>query len=101
MIFRYDDDSLFDGSWEDAPGWGVQTVVFDDPIHGPTLRHQGDFYRQDDNGEVIAIDLFTLLRYVVDELKLVKVGTMVGRKRFNKIRQEAKQDLVKMRARTG
>ena len=50
MIIRYADNSTFEGTWEDAPGYGVQTIVYYDPgMDDVVLRHQGDFTRLDDD----------------------------------------------------
>jgi hypothetical protein len=96
-LIRYDDETLVEGEWQDAPGWGVQTVVYDDPVDGPTLRHQGDFYRVDETGAVVAMDLMSLLHFVVDELCIVKVGTMCSRTKFDHIYQAAKADQDSLR----
>ncbi len=122
MIFRYDDDSVFDGEWEDAPGYGVQFISFYEPVKDhPVLRHQGDFYRLDDDGSVVAMDMQSLLRYVADDLVLVerksltsdtklqamidlvvdlglvKVGSMVSQHQWTKIYSHAKQDRDSLR----
>ena len=94
---RYDDETMVEGGWQDAPGWGVQTVVYIDPIDGPALRHQGDFYRVDETGEVVAMDLMSLLRFVVDDLGVVKVGSMCTRSKFDRIFQAAKADRDSLR----
>lgn len=100
MIFRYDDLSRFEGDWHDAPGYGVQTIAYTDPETGrATLRHgggpgrgRGDFYRLDDDGTVVAMDYNSLIRYVVDDLRLVKVGSMISSHQWEKVYQLAKQD---------
>ena len=97
MIFRYDDATSFEGDWQDAPGYGLQTIVYDDPFDGPTLRHQGDYYRLDD-GAVIAMDYDSLIRFVVDELGLVKVGSMCSHARYVRIMQASKADLARLGA---
>lgn len=85
MRFYYDDGSVFEGEWQDAPGWGVQVIHWDGKV-----RHQGDFYRLED-GEPVAMDLFSLLHYVVNELGLVKVGYMQSHDRYDEIYQRAKR----------
>ena len=97
MIFRYDDETAFEGEWQDAPGYGVQTIVYDDPYDGPTIRHQGDYYRLD-NAAVVAMDYDSLIRYVVDDLGLVKVGSMCSHEKYDRIFQAAKTDRVRLGA---
>lgn len=100
MIFRYDDDKRFKGPWEKAPGWGVQTVAFVDLVNGPTLRHQGNngtYFRLDEDGDVVIMDRDDLLHYVVDTLKIVKVGTMVSREKWKRIYQHAREDMAELR----
>jgi hypothetical protein len=77
MKFYYADGSVFEGEWEDAPGWMVQVIEFDDGTPSPALRHQGGYYRLDRDGQPVGIDLTDLLQYVVD-IGLIKVGYMMG-----------------------
>ena len=93
---RYADNSLYEGDWENVPGYGVQTIVYQD---GDTvvLRHQGDFYRVDGDGCVVGMDLISLLHYVIDDLKLVKAGAMVSRAKFEQIMAGARADQKTMR----
>lgn len=100
MIFRYDDDSVFEGEWEDAPGYGLQTIAYVDPIEGPTLRHQGSYFRLDEDGDIVPIDDRDLMRWLVDDLKLIKVGSMVSRHKWKEIYQHAREDLAEIRERT-
>ena len=88
---RYADNSLYTGDWANAPGYGAQTIVYQD---GDTivLRHQGDFYRVDDDGCVVGMDLVSLLHYVIDDLKLVKAGSMVSQKKWDSIYRTAMAD---------
>ena len=93
---RYADNSLYKGAWKHAPGYGVQTIVYsewDDVV----LRHQGDFYRLDDGGCVVAMDWVSLLHYVIDDLRIVKAGAMVSRAKYTEIMQAAKSDRDAMR----
>ena len=93
---RYADNSLYTGDWASAPGYGVQTIVYPD---GDTivLRHQGDFYRVDDDGCVVGMDLVSLLHYVIDDLNLVKAGSMVSRTKYVDIMAGARADQKNMR----
>lgn len=98
MIFRYDDNSVFHGEWKDAPAYGVQFISFYDPVkQHPVLRHQGDFYREDKDGSIVAMDLQSLLRYVVDDLKVVKVGSMVSQHTWTEIYDKARADRDSLR----
>ena len=96
-LVRYDDETLVEDEWENIPGWGVQTIVYIDPSDGPVLRHQGDFYRLDESGEVVGMDLMSLLRFVVDDLGVVKIGSMCSRMKFDRIFQAAKADRDSLR----
>lgn len=101
MIIRYDTDERFKGSWNKASGWGVQTVAFVDPVNGPTLRHQGDYYRLDEDGDVVAMDYDSMMRWLVDDLKIVKVGSMVSRHKWKQIYAHAREDLAELQERVG
>lgn len=102
VIVRYDDLSRFEGDWEDAPGYGVQTIAYIAPA-GPDMKHgagragTGDFYRLDDDGTIVGMDYNSLIRYVVDELKIVKVGSMVSRDRWQQVYQLGKKDRDSLR----
>lgn len=78
MIFRYADKSKFEGSWEDAPGYMIQTIAYVDSTTGiAAVRHQGRYYWRENDGSITGIDDKTLIQNCVD-LKLIKVGSMVG-----------------------
>ncbi len=98
MIFRYDDNSVFKGEWKDAPPYGVQFVSYFDSVkEHPVLRHQGDFYRVDEDGSVVAMDMQSLIRYVADDLKVIKVGSMVSQHKWTEIYNHATQDRDSLR----
>ena len=101
MFFRYANDERVECDWPDAPGYGIQTIVFVDPVNGPALRHQGDYYRLDDDGDVVAMDYDSLMRWLVDDLKIVKIGSMVSREKWKRIYQHGKEDLVELRESVG
>ncbi|MHA2264517.1 MAG: hypothetical protein ACXAEN_19150 [Candidatus Thorarchaeota archaeon] len=94
MKFYYPDGTIFEGDWEDAPGWGLQIIEFDDGTPSPALRHQGEYYRMED-GEPVAMDYDSLMYYVVEELKIVKVGHMLGTKRWKELFEEAQANRVR------
>ena len=93
---RYADNSLYEGDWANAPGYGVQTIVYPGREE-PILRHQGDFYRLDDDGCVVTMDWVSLLHYVIEDLRIVKAGSMVSRDKYAEILQSAKADRDAMR----
>ena len=97
MTFRYDDETSFEGNWQDAPGYGVQTITYNDSYDGPSLRHQGDYYRFDGSA-VVAMDYDSLIRYIVDDLGLVKVGSMCSHETYDRIFQAAKADRARLGA---
>lgn len=61
---RYANTSLFEGSWEDAPAYEVQTICYQDPTGQITIRHGGDYYKLED-GEVIPKDRIGLITEAV------------------------------------
>jgi hypothetical protein len=96
----YGDGSTFssdDGAWEDAPGWDVQVILFRDPIVGWAIRHQGDFFRLDDDGTVVCMDMTGLLDWAVNELGM-KAGRMLSRDKFGAVYQRAKRDMLELQA---
>ncbi len=97
MIFRYWDNSSFEGQWENAPGWGVQTIAFDHPIKGASLRHQGDFYREGEHGDVVRMDERSLLIWLVEDLKTVKVGAMLDSSQWEAVYNAGKVDRDSLR----
>lgn len=95
----YSDGTTFssaDGGWEDAPGWDVQAVVYRDPIVGWAIRHQGDFFRLDDDGTVVGMDVAGLLDWTVNELG-IKAGRMLSQQKFAAIRQRAKDNMAELK----
>ena len=86
MKFYYPNGKIFEGDWEDAPGWGIKVITTEDRI-----RHQGSYFRLED-GEPVAMDHDDLLYYVVEELKVIKVGYMLGTKQWKEVFDEARED---------
>lgn len=96
----YGDGSTFssdDGAWEDAPGWDVQVILFRDRVTTWQMRHQGDFFRLDDDGAVVGMDVTGLLDWVVNELG-IKAGRMLSRDKFDIVYQQAKRDMMELKA---
>lgn len=113
-IFRYDDFSVFDGEWDDAPVWGVQTIAFQSNLSGAEFCHQGDFYFVDENGEVAGCDHSTIMTHMaragidvttLDDSKVTawasehgfKVASMVTRPVWDVVYQLAKGDRDSLR----
>ena len=97
----YSDGSTFsseDGNWEDAPGWDVQVVLFPDKTTGYAIRHGGDFFRVARDGTVVSMDLVGMIDHVVNVLGVVKAGRMLTRTQFDRVYQQAKRDLAKLKA---
>ena len=98
MIFRYADGSVFEGEWEDAPGYGIQTIVYHDAsMNDVVLRQDGDFYRVDDDGCIVTMDWVSLLNYVIDDLRIVKAGSMISRAKYAETMLGARADQKAMR----
>lgn len=96
----YSDGSTFssdDGAWKDAPGWDVQVVLFRDPIVDWAMRHNGDFFRLDEDGSIVGMDITGMLDWAVNELGL-KAGRMLSRDKFDIVYQQAKRDMMELKA---
>lgn len=87
-----------DCAWEDADGWEAQVFIFEDKDVKFAMRHGADYFRLDDDGTVVGMDLIGLIDYVVNVLGIVKVGSMLSREKFDEIYQRAKQDMMSMKA---
>lgn len=83
----YGNGDIYSGDWLDAPRHrDVQVVIFQDPVNDGswTLRHGGaggskcDFFRLDDDGSVVGMDLAGMIDYVVNDLGLIKQGKMLS-----------------------
>lgn len=98
-IIYYSDGSTFssdDGAWEDAPGWDCQVVLFRDPIVKWGIRHQGDFYRLDPDGTVVAMDMVGFLDHIMRVVGVVKAGSMLSQDKYAKIYNQAVDDRLKL-----
>lgn len=88
----YGDGSQYssdDGAWEQAPSLDVQVVAFVDENGKWVVRHGGDFFRLDENGAAINLDLPGMMDYVCNVLGIVKMGRFLGTAHFKRIRAEA------------
>jgi hypothetical protein len=62
VIIRYADKSKFDGEWDHAPIWEVQTISYVSPVTGQaTIAIQGDYYWIAEDGSVIPGDAVNVL----------------------------------------
>jgi hypothetical protein len=84
----YSDRSVYtnlDGSWEEAPAWGVQAVVFKSKETGWSIVEYGDYYARLENGEFIPMDRDGLVDYSANVWKRIKVGRQLSRQEFNEV----------------
>lgn len=101
VIVRYADESKFDGEWEVAPDFEIQTISYVDPNGMAILRHQGDYYRLEDS-EIVphAYHAVVFAAYQAEfkpnrhpELELIdwatengfKKGSMIGSEKWKRI----------------
>lgn len=79
-------------SWEEAPGYDCQAVLFRDPQNGWTIRHQADYYYLNQEGAIIGMTgLDSLLDYVINVLGVVKQGRMLSKAQWEMVFQQAKR----------
>ncbi len=96
MYFIFGDGTVFCGEWNDTPQHrDVQVAIFYDQDDGWTLRHgaaggsQCDFFRLDDDGSVVGMDLPGMIDYVVNDLGIVKQGKMLSTRQWKEIYRKA------------
>lgn len=98
VYILYGNGQVFSGEWLDAPQHrDVQVVIFRDPANEGswTLRHgakggsECDFFRLDDDGSVVGMDLAGMIDYVVNDLGIVKQGKMLSTKQWKQRHREA------------
>ena len=91
LHFVFGDGTVFCGQWLDTPQHrDVQVVIFQDPANNDTwtVRHGGqggsecDFFREDDDGSVVGMDLAGMIDFVVNDLGIVKQGKMLSSKQW-------------------
>lgn len=91
----YADKSTFsnlDGSWKDAPAWGISAIVIDSPEVGWTIVHAGDYYVMTKEGEIINLDRIGFVDYMANIFKIAKVGRMFGREEWLRLIRQASKD---------
>lgn len=84
----YDDYSVFtsdDGSFEDAPAWGVQAIVFRSVETGWSIATTGAYFIRLPDGDFLPIGDDALMDYAANVWKKVKVGRMISQKEWGKI----------------
>lgn len=87
-LIVYDDYSVFsslDGTWEDAPGWGIQAIVYRNVETGWSPVTTDDYYIRLEDGSFLGIGENALVDYVVNVWKRAKVGRMISREEFAKV----------------
>jgi hypothetical protein len=90
-VIFYGDGTTFgfeDGSVEDAPGWDVQAIAWDDEQVGHVVQSR-DYYWIED-GEWTGGDLISLLQWLVGSGQ-VKVGRFTSNSRWDEITAEARR----------
>lgn len=99
----YSDGSVFDSNmgspWE-APGWGVQVIVFADPEIGRALLRGYDYYLYRRESGWVGVQSETCLiecmvnesSQNVDGVLVVKSGRMIARDVYHKITNKAHTD---------
>jgi len=88
----YGDGTRFssdDGPWEKAPSLDVQVIAFVDGNGKWVVRHGGDFFRLDEEGAAINMDLPGMIDYVCNVLGAVKMGRFLSSRQFHEIRKKA------------
>lgn len=84
----YPDLSVFtslDGSWEDAPAWGMQAVIYTSKATGWSICTGGDHFHRLPSGEFIPLDDDGLVDYAANVWKKIKVGRQISQEEFNKV----------------
>lgn len=74
-----------DGSWEEAPAWGAQAIVYKSIETGWSICTTGDHFIQLSNGEFLPIGDNALQDYAANVWKKIKVGRMLSREEFAKV----------------
>jgi len=94
----YADGTVWRGQFEKAPSHNVQVLIYAEPTldGGPAMTHQGDYFRQEEDGSVVAMDYDSLMTWLTEDLKIVKVGSMVSTSRWRTVYGMAQSWLSKM-----
>lgn len=84
----YGDRSVFtnlDGSWEEAPAWGVQAIIYRSAETGWSIATAEDYFIRLPDGEFLPINENALQDYVANVWKLAKVGRRIGNHEYAQI----------------
>jgi hypothetical protein len=80
----------------DGPGrWGVQVIVYEHPLVGWTMAHNGDYYIQLED-RFVAVDRTGLDDWVInhfDKVIAIWAGRTISNKEYQEIYQKAKSDM--------
>lgn len=88
----YPDLSIFtslDGSWEDAPAWGMQAIIYKSKATGWSICTGGDYFHRLPDGDFIPMDKDGLVDQAANVWKTIKVGRQLSRNEFNKVMKVA------------
>lgn len=97
----YDDLTYFtnlDGTWEDAPAYGSQAIVYLSVETGWSICTTGDHFLRLENGDFLPISEAALQDYAANVWKKIKVGRMISREEYGKVMglaQRIMQDIEK------
>ena len=79
-VVIYDDLTTFkstQGSFADAPAWGMQAVVYRNIETGWSVCTGGDYFVRLDDGTFLALDKDGLVDYAANVWRLVKWGLIL------------------------
>ncbi len=79
------------GGFSDVPPWDIQVIAERNDEVGRRLYSQADYYLFID-GKWVGVDWVGLIDYLVNVLKIVKVGRMIDRELFRQILAQAHND---------
>lgn len=110
--FNEDDGGIFTVTSDEAPLWtdlpdrGFQIIIYYDRDDGWTMRHgcnvrHGDFFRLDEDGCVVGMDLTGLIDYTVHVLHVAKEGQMLSQKKWAAVLRAATLKLQELQRQDG
>lgn len=84
----YSDKSVFsslDGTWEEAPAWGMCAVIYQSVETGWSPCLSGDYFIKLDDGSFLGIDETGLIDHAANVWKKIKVGRYISRDEYNEV----------------
>jgi hypothetical protein len=90
----YADESIFtnlDGTWEEAPAWGMQAIVYKSVETGWSICTTGDSFHRLPSGDFIPLGEDALKDYAANVWKTIKVGRMLSREEYGRIMKLANE----------